>query len=223
MTDRAASAAAGPSISSTFGASQVPAPRADLMRPAPLTRAQRRPRMSDRGRCGTLRFSTVRGGAAASMGRSATARSAADSHGPGLVADTQRDGERADPELAGGQRRADGARVQHRAADVDAVVDAGEHEVGLGPDGPERAGDHRERGGGVEPVRLDALGALDVGALVGDGRVVGDRAHRGAGAAVVGARRHHDDLVGDRRPRRSRPPGPSSAPPAPGRPPRRRW
>ena len=83
MTDRAASAAAGPSISSRFGASHEPVPRADLINPAPLTRAQRTPRMSASGRCGTLRFSTVRTGASTSIGRSATARSAADSHGWG--------------------------------------------------------------------------------------------------------------------------------------------
>ena len=67
---------------------------------------------------------------------------------------------------------------------------------GFGPDGPERAGDHRERRRGIEPVGLHRLGALDRGPLVGDGRAVGDRAHGGAGAAVVGARGHHDDLVG---------------------------
>ena len=114
----------------------------------------------------------------------------------GPVADAQRDGERADPELAGGQRRADRPRVEHGAADVDAVVDAGEHEVGLGPDGPEGAGDDREGGRGVEPVGLHRLGALDVGALVRDGRGIGHRADGGTGAAVVGAGRHHDDLVG---------------------------
>ena len=114
----------------------------------------------------------------------------------GPVADAQRDGERADPELAGGQRRADRPGVEHGAADIDAVVDAGEHEVGLGPDRPERAGDDREGGGGVEPVGLHRLGTLDVGPLVGDGRGIGHRADGGAGAAVVGAGRHHDDLVG---------------------------
>ena len=83
MTERAASAAAGPSISSSLGASQAPVPRAALMRPAPLTRAQRRPRISARGRWGTFRLRTVRAGAATSSGMSATARSAADSHGSG--------------------------------------------------------------------------------------------------------------------------------------------
>ena len=187
------------------------AARADLIRPAPLTRAQRRPRISARGRCGTFRLSTVRTGAATSSGMSATARSAADSHGSGSSPDAQRDGERADPQLAGGQRRADRAGVEHGAAHVDAVVDAGEHEVGLGPDRPEGAGDDREGGGGIEPVGLHRLGALDVGPLVGDGRVIGHRADGGTGAAVVGARRHHDDLVGRvaARPRRPRPPAPS--------------
>ena len=84
----------------------------------------------------------------------ATARSAADSHGIGVVADAQRDGQRADAQLAGRQRGADRARVEHGAAHVDAVVDAREHEVGLGPDRPERAGDDREGGGGIEPVGL---------------------------------------------------------------------
>ena len=83
MTERAASAAAGPSISSRFGASQDPEPCADLMSPAPLTRAQRTPRMSAAPRWGTFRLSTVRGGAPARSGMSATARSAADSHGSG--------------------------------------------------------------------------------------------------------------------------------------------
>ena len=41
------------------------------------------------------------------------------------------------PSWLRGQRGADRARVQHRPADVDAVVDAREHEVGLGADGPE--------------------------------------------------------------------------------------
>ena len=96
------------------------------------------------------------------------------------------------------------------------MVDAREHEVGLGADRPEGAGDDREGGGGVEPVGLHALGPLDEGPLVGDGRVVGHRADGGAGAAVVGARRHHDDLVrrvaartvgpGHQRPRQRRQP-----------------
>ncbi len=65
------------------------------------------------------------------------------------------------------------------------MVDAGEHEVGLGPHRPESAGDDREGGGGIETVRLHLLGALHEGPLVADGRVISHRADGRTGAAVV--------------------------------------
>ena len=165
------------------------------MRPAPLTRAQRRPRISESGRWGTLRLSTVRTGAANSMGRRATARSAADSQGSGPSPTRSETASALMPSWLAVERGTDRAGVEHGAAHVDAVVDARHHEVGLGPDGPEGTGDDRQGGGGIEAIGLHVRRPLDEGPLVADGRVIGYRTHGGTGAAEVGARCHHDDLV----------------------------
>ena len=131
------------------------------MSPAPPTRAQRRPRISVERQVGHVqvehrahrRGDEQRHERDGEVGRRLP--------GVGVGARPQRDGERADAELAGRERRTDRARVQDRPADVDAVVDAREHEVGLGAHRAQRAGDDRQGRGGVEPVGLDRLRSLD--------------------------------------------------------------
>ncbi len=126
---------------------------------------------------------------------SATASSAADSHGSGFAPARSETASALIPSWLAVSAAPTVPEWSTERPTLTPWLMPGEHEVGLGPDRPESAGDDREGGGGIEPVGLHLLGALHEGPLVADGRVIGHRADGGTGAAVVGAGRHHDDLV----------------------------
>ena len=97
MTARAASAAAGPSISSMLGASQRAGPAGRLDQPGPADPGPAQaPDLVPGAGAGTFRLSTVRAGAATEQGNEGDGQVGRRLPGVGLAAGAQRDGQRAD-------------------------------------------------------------------------------------------------------------------------------
>ncbi len=100
-----------------------------------------------------------------------------------------------DPELGSGEGGPDRARMEGRPSGVDAVVDAGHHEVRPGSEALDAGQDDGEGRGAVDPVGGDMGQSGDLHRFEGDRLPLVDRTHRGTGSAVIDQRGHHDQLV----------------------------
>ena len=104
-------------------------------------------------------------------------------------------GQRPQPEVLRGERRADGAGVQDHPAGVGPGVDAGDHGVELATEPAEHARQHAHgRRSGQRP-RLDARTPGQLGPLHRQVARQVEAPDRGGGAAGVVVGGHHDDLV----------------------------